>query len=82
MKMKESVLKVTIFCGWITQVTKKGEVSVCTKKNIFLLQKDDLCTLKECLFTEIMAGKKSCFFGVYIYHHVKLKKNFRSFVLI
>ena len=45
---------------------KKGEVFVCTTKDIFHLP--DLCTLKECLVTEIIEGKKSYFFRVYRDH--------------
>ena len=47
MKVKELILKVTIFCGRTIQVTKKEKVFVfnCTE-HLPTFQRDDLCTLK------------------------------------
>ena len=38
--------------------------------------------LKDCLVMEIIVGRKSYFFCVYIDHQAKRKKNLKSFVLI
>ena len=81
MKMKELILKVKTFYERTIQVTKR-EVFVCivSKKHLPIIKRDDLCTLKECLVTEIIVDKKS-FFCVCIDHQVRLMMNLRSFVM-
>ena len=36
------------------------------KEHLSIIKRDDLCTLKECLVTEIKVDKKSCFFCICI----------------
>ena len=56
-KMKESKLTVKIFCGQITQVTKKREgVCMYYKENLSIIKREVLGTLKECLVREIIVG--------------------------
>ena len=47
MKMKESVLKVTIFYGRITQVTKRGSVYMYYKEHLPITKRDDLYILNK-----------------------------------
>ena len=81
--MKELILKVTIYYGQTIQVTKKkGGVCMYYKEHLPVIKRDDLCTLKKCLVTEIIADKKKLFFfRVFIDHQVRLKMSLRSFVM-
>ena len=81
--MKELILKITILYGQTIQVTKKKE-GVCTyyKEHLPVIERDDLCTLKECLVTVIIVDKKNFFFRVYIDYQVRLKMSLRSFLMI
>ena len=62
--MKELILKITVLYGQTIQVTKKKE-GVCTyyKEHLPVIERDDLCTLKECLVTVIIVDKKKKFFS-------------------
>ena len=51
------------------------------QEHLPIIKRDDFCILKECLVTEITAGKKSSFFRVCIDHQVRLKMNLRNFVM-
>ena len=81
--MKELILKITILYGQTIQVTKKKE-GVCAyyKEHLPVIERDDLCTLKECLVTVIIVDKKKFFFRVYIDYQVRLKMSLRSFLMI
>ena len=86
--MKDLMLKVTIFYGRSNRRSKKkhpsnkkrGGVCTCYKEHIPIIKRDDLCTLKERLVTEIIVDKKS-FFRVCIDHQVRLKISLRTFDL-
>ena len=59
MMMKQLILKVTILYGQTIEVAKKrGGVSMYYKEHLPIIRRDDLCSLKECLVTEIRVDKK------------------------
>ena len=60
--MKELILQVTIFYGQTIPITKKGGVCMYYKEHFPIIKRDDLCTLKECLATEIIVDKIKVFF--------------------
>ena len=45
---------------------KRGGDCMYYKEHLSIIKRDDLCTLKECLVTEIKVDKKSCFFCICI----------------
>ena len=52
------------------------------KEHLPIIERDDLCTLKECLVTVIIVDKKKKNFRVYIDYQVRLKMSLRSFLMI
>ena len=64
------------------QVTqKRWGVFMYYKEDLLLIKKYDLCTLKECLVTEIRVDKKSFSFRLCIGHQVRLKMGLKNFVM-
>ena len=61
MMMKELILKGTIFDHPSNK--KRGDVCMYYKEQLPIIKRDDLCTLKECLITEIRVHKKMFFFS-------------------
>ena len=45
---------------------KRGGVCMYYKEHIPIIKRDDFCTLKECLVTEIIVDKKKFFFFVFV----------------
>ena len=62
-------------------IRKRPDVCMHYKEHLSIINRDDLCSLKECLLTEIIVDKKRVFFRVCIDHQVRLKMNLRSFVI-
>ena len=59
MMMKQLILKVTILYGQTIEVAKKrGGVCMYYKEHLPIIRRDDSCSLKECLVTEIRVDKK------------------------
>ena len=80
--MKELILKVTIFYRADHPSNKnRGGVCMYYKVHLPIIKRDDLCTLKEFLATEIRAEKKSSPFRVRIDHQDRHKMNLKSFVM-
>ena len=46
MKMRESTLTVTVFSGRMTQITKMGDFCMYYEEHLPIVNKDNLCTLK------------------------------------
>ena len=61
---------------------KREGVCMYYKEHLPIIERDDLCTLKECLVTVIIVDKKNFFFRVYIDYQVRLKMSLRSFLMI
>ena len=61
---------------------KREGVCMYYKEHLPIIERDDLCTLKECLVTVIIVDKKKIFFRVYIDYQVRLKMSLRSFLMI
>ena len=55
MKMRESALTVTVFSGWITQITKMEDVCMYYEEHL----QRQLMHLEKCLVTEIIVSKKA-----------------------
>ena len=60
---------------------KRWGVCIYYKEHLPIIKRDDLCTLKQCLVTEIRVDKKSFSFHVCIDHQVRLKMNLKNFVM-
>ena len=48
--------------------SKKGGVCIYYKEQISLIKRDDICTLGNCLLTEIRSQNEKCFLTCFFYH--------------